>query len=147
MSSPFLLQILILIPVVFKKNFAILESGLDMTHVRFYGKMPVCQGCSSCPNASVLPTRHLCTHIVSRTKIVRALATRKVADRKAVLVRLCEPRPMQYACNGLRFSQSATPLMRPAHSASSQCSFCTQKAWRLNLVNAPEPTATAHPIA
>ena len=50
----------------------------------------------------------------------------------SVRVRLCEPRPMQYACNGLRFSQSATPLMRPAHSASSQCSFGTQKACRLN---------------
>ncbi len=87
MSSPFLLQVLILIPVVFGKNFAIFESPLDTNCFRFYGKFSVRQGCSSSPNSGVLPTRHLHAHKVSRIKIVRALVTRKVADGKAVFVR------------------------------------------------------------
>ena len=56
MSSPFLLQVLILIPVVFGKNFAIFETPLDTTYFRFYGKFSLRQGCSSSPNAGVLPT-------------------------------------------------------------------------------------------
>ena len=89
MSSPFLLQVLILIPVVFEKNFAILESRFNSANFGFYGKFPVCQGCPSSPNTSISPSRYLHTHIVSRSKIVRALATRKEAERKAVLVCAC----------------------------------------------------------
>ena len=85
----FLLQILILIPVAFEETFTIEESSLDATCFRFYGKFPVCQGRPSNPNAGISPSRYLHAHIVPRSKIVRALVARKVAEREAVLVRAC----------------------------------------------------------